>query len=253
MDRRNWDLEARWTEILLAAGFLTRFPVPSVVHEDRSLARAGWAFPLVGLVVGAAGGAVFALADRLGLPMLACGLLAVATTMLITGALHEDGLADSADGLGGGDAESALAIMRDSRVGVFGVLALILTVGLRAAALAGIADRAFAFAALVAAHAVSRGLLPGVMLWLDPARADGLGAEAGRPTPAVAAAAGAIGLVMAMLALGRGRGLVAALIAAAAAALVARLARRRFGGYTGDVLGAIQQFGEVVMLLCASL
>jgi adenosylcobinamide-GDP ribazoletransferase len=216
------------------------------------LARAGWAFPVVGLVVGAVGGAIFALTDRLGLPMLACGLLAVAATALITGALHEDGLADSADGMGGHDAESALAIMRDSRIGVFGVLALILSVGLRTGALAGIADRGLAFAALIAAHAVSRGLIPGVMLWLDPARADGLGAEAGRPTPVVAAIAAAISLVLAVLALGLGPGLVALLVAAAAVALVARLARRRLGGYTGDVLGAIQQIGEVVMLLCAA-
>jgi adenosylcobinamide-GDP ribazoletransferase len=252
MNDRGWDLEARWAEALLAAGFLTRFPLPATTHESGSLARAGWAFPLVGLVVGAAGGAVFALADRLGLPMLACGLLAVATTLLVTGALHEDGLADSADGLGARDSETALAIMRDSRIGAFGVLALILSVGLRVSALTGIADRALVFQALIAAHAVSRGLLPAVMLWLDPARADGLGAEAGRPTPPVATAAAAIALVLAVLALGFGRGLLASLIAAAAAALVAHLARRRLGGYTGDVLGAIQQVGEVVMLLCAA-
>jgi len=252
MDDRGWDLQARWAEILLAAGFLTRLPLPAVTQERGSLARAGWAFPVVGLIIGAVGGAVFALMDRLGLPMLASGLLAVAATMLLTGALHEDGLADSADGFGAQDSESALAIMRDSRIGAFGVLALVLSVGLRASALAGIADRALAFQALIAAHAVSRGLLPAVMLWLDPARTDGLGAEAGRPTPPVATAAAAIALVIALLALGFGRGVLGSLIAAAIAALVAQLARRRLGGYTGDVLGAIQQVAEVVMLLCAA-
>jgi len=252
MPDRDGTTANHWAELWLAAGFLTRLPVPRVASASGDLARASWAFPLIGIVVGAAGGVVFAIADHLGLPMLACGLLAVATTMLLTGALHEDGLADSADGLGGGDASTALAIMRDSRIGSFGVLALILSVGLRGAALAGIADRTLVFHALIAAHAVSRGLLPMVMLWFDPARVDGLGATAGRPNPPIATAAAAIGLLLALLALGIGRGLFASVLAGIAAVAVAQLARRRLGGYTGDVLGAVQQVGEIVMLLCAA-
>lgn len=249
---RNGGAASRWVELWLAAGFLTRLPVPQIEGTGADLAQASWAFPLIGVVVGAAGGAVFAISDHLGLPLLACGLLAIAATMLITGALHEDGLADSADGLGGRDAAAALAIMRDSRIGSFGVLALILSVGLRGAALAGIADRPLVFQALIAAHAVSRGLLPVVMLWFDPARVDGLGASAGRPTPPVATAAAAIAFILALLALGIGRGLAAFLLAGAAAIAVAALAHRRLGGYTGDILGAAQQTGEIVMLLCAA-
>jgi adenosylcobinamide-GDP ribazoletransferase len=173
--------------------------------------------------------------------------------VLITGGLHEDGLADTMDGLGGGaDRTAALAIMRDSRTGVFGALALVFSVGLRVAALAALPDTRVAVSALVAAHAVSRGLLPTLMLWLDPARSDGLAAEAGRPSPPGATAAALIGLLVALIALGIGRGVLAMVLAAVAMAALALLARRRLGGYTGDVLGAAQQAGEIVMLLAAS-
>ncbi len=200
-----------------------------------------------------AGAIVLTIGDRLGLPILATALLAVAATLAMTGALHEDGLADTADGLGGADAEQSLAIMRDSRIGTFGVLALILSVGLRAAALAALPDTSIAAGVLIAAHATSRGLLPALMLVLDPARSDGLAASAGKPSPTVAGIAAAIGLVVALLALGVGRGIVAVLLAALAMAALASLARRRLGGYTGDVLGAAQQVGEIVMLLVATI
>ncbi len=146
-----------------------------------------------------------------------------------------------------------LAIMRDSRIGSFGVLALIFSIGLRAAALAALPDTHIAAGALIAAHAFSRGLLPAVMLILDPARTDGLAAFAGKPTPPMAGVAAAIGLVLALLALGLGRGVVAVVLAALAVIALASLARRRLGGYTGDVLGAAQQVGEIVMLLVAAI
>jgi adenosylcobinamide-GDP ribazoletransferase len=167
--------------------------------------------------------------------------------------LHEDGLADAADGLGGGrDRDEKLAIMRDSRHGTFGILALVLSVGLRAAALAGIGDPLHAGIALIAAHAASRGALPPVMRLLRPARADGLGATAGRPSRAVAATAAIIGGGIALVTLGPGIGVVALVLTAAATTLAALLARRQIGGYTGDVLGFCQQLGEIVMLLAAA-
>jgi adenosylcobinamide-GDP ribazoletransferase len=244
-----WQDEAR-----LAFAFLTRLPFRSGARpEPGALARAAWAFPLAGILVGVIGGIAFDIGDRLGLPINAMALIAVGVTVLITGGLHEDGLADTMDGLGGGaDREEALAIMRDSRTGAFGVLALVFSVGLRVAALAALPDTRVAVSALVAAHAVSRGLLPGLMLWLDPARSDGLGAEAGRPLPPAATAAALIGLIVALIALGLGRGITAMVLAAAVMAGLALLARRRIGGYTGDVLGAAQQVGEVVMLLAAA-
>jgi adenosylcobinamide-GDP ribazoletransferase len=248
-DVGTWVAEARQ-----AVAFLTRLPLAvDGAGEPGALARAAWAFPLAGILVGVAGAIVMTLGDRLGLPILATALLAVAATVAATGALHEDGLADTADGLGGADAAHSLAIMRDSRIGSFGVLALIFSVGLRAAALAALPDTHIAAGALIAAHGLSRGLLPALMLALDPARSDGLAAFAGKPAPPSTGIAAAIGLVVALLALGVGRGLVAVVLATLAVVALASLARRRLGGYTGDVLGAAQQVGEIAMLLVAAI
>ena len=251
-ERRDFDT---WSDqARLAVAFLTRIRLGrGTPSEPGALARAAWAFPLAGILVGLMGGVVFLIGDRLGLPINAMALLAVGATVLVTGGLHEDGLADTVDGLGGAaDREHALAIMRDSRTGAFGALALIFSVGLRVAALAALPVPQIGVSALVAAHTGSRGLLPTLMLWLDPARSDGLAVEAGRPTPPGATAAALIGLLVAVVMLGFGRGLLAMLLAAVAMAIVAMIARRRIGGLTGDVLGAAQQAGEIVMLLAAS-
>ncbi len=250
----NERASARWRQDLFgAAAFLTRLPLGRPAPLPGALAQASWAFPVVGAAIGLWGGVAYGIALSLGLPTAAAALLAVLATALATGALHEDGLADTADGLGGGrDREQALAIMRDSRSGAFGVLALVFSVGLRAAALAVFVAAGPAIAALIAAHAGGRGLLPLVLRALEPARADGLGATAGRPEAGMAWSAAAIAAVVAVLALGLGRGLLALLLAGLAAALLASLARRRLGGYTGDVLGAIEQGGETAMLLVAA-
>jgi adenosylcobinamide-GDP ribazoletransferase len=247
------DLARWWDEFRLAAGFLTRLPLGSAGAEAaRPLAEASWAFPLVGLVIGLIGGFVYALAAWLGVPPLPAALLALAATALATGALHEDGLADVADGFGGGaDAAEKLAIMRDSRSGAFGVLALVFSVGLRAAALAALGDGGRVTAVLVAAHALSRGLLPLVLRALEPARRDGLGAAAGRPEAANAWAAAGLGALIVLFGLDLGRGIVAVAAAALAAGLIAHVARRQIGGYTGDVLGAIEQGGEIIVMLAA--
>jgi adenosylcobinamide-GDP ribazoletransferase len=167
--------------------------------------------------------------------------------------LHEDGLADTVDGLcGGGDRETKLAIMRDSRLGAFGGLALMLSVALRAAALAQLGEALHAALALIAAHAASRALLPMAMRLSAPARAEGLAAAAGRPGSAAAIAAVVIGAAIALAALGPTRGAFALGLAAVAVAAAAMLARRQIGGHTGDILGACQQVAEIVILLVAA-
>jgi adenosylcobinamide-GDP ribazoletransferase len=248
------ELAGWWEELRLAAGFLTRLPLGLPPSPRRgTLAQAAWAFPLVGIAVGLLGGVAYSLVAAAHVPPLAAALTAVAVTILVTGALHEDGLADMADGLGGGaDVERKLAIMRDHHIGSYGVLALVLSVGLRAAALAALGDGGRVAAALIAAHALARGGLPVVLLALDPARADGLGAAAGRPEAATAGIAAGIGVVVAVLALGIVAGIGAVIAAGAAMALLGLMARRQIGGYTGDVLGAIEQAGETVMLLAGS-
>jgi adenosylcobinamide-GDP ribazoletransferase len=241
------DTFPRWSSVHLAAAarFLTTLRMRGA-HVP--LAATTPFFPLVGIAVGCCGSLVY----LFDLPPLLAAMLALAVTALVTGALHEDGLADTADGLGGGrDRENALAIMRDSRSGAFGVLALVFSVGLRAAALAAMPTVGDGIRALIAAHAVSRGLLPAVMHHLDPARADGLGASAGRPDGSGMLWALALGVGIAVLALGFDA-ILATIVAALLVAALAGVARRRLGGYTGDVLGAAQQLAEIAILLIAA-
>ncbi|HEY3918575.1 MAG TPA: adenosylcobinamide-GDP ribazoletransferase [Stellaceae bacterium] len=242
-------------EFLAASAFLTRLPLASapVDAATPSLAAAAWAFPLVGLVVGVIGGVAYVVALGLHLPAFAAALIAVAATTLATGGLHEDGLADTADGFGGGaTTEDKLAIMRDSRIGAYGVLALIFSVALRAIAIADIATRWHVLGALVAAHALGRGVLPAALRWLAPARSDGLGAAAGQPEQTATLIALGIALVLAVIGTGLRAGLSAAIAGAVVAAAIGYLARRQIGGQTGDVLGAIEQGAETAALLAAA-
>lgn len=235
----------------VAAAFLTVIPVAD--PTARPLAGSIWAFPLVGAGIGGVAAVAFVLAQLAGLGDWPAALLAVLAGLLATGALHEDGLADAADGLfGGDDRERRLMIMRDSRHGTFAVLALVLSVGLRAAALAEIGEVVRAGLALVAAHAASRALLAPALFVLPPARADGLGANAGRPNAAATAAALVIAFAIAAAALGPLHAAIAFGFAAAAAVAAGAFARRRIGGQTGDVLGALQQIAEIAMLLAAA-
>jgi adenosylcobinamide-GDP ribazoletransferase len=245
---RSW-----WIDFRAALQFLTRLPVGAAVETGpESLARALRTGPLVGALVGLCGGLVYWLSVALGLPPIIAGLAAVAATAAVTGALHEDGLGDLADGLAGGTSrERKLAIMRDSRVGTFGALALVLSVALRAAALAAIAVPGGALGALIAAHGLSRAVLPAVMALQRPARPDGLAAQAGRPAARHVAAALVLGAAVAGLAAGPGSGVTFFCLAALGALLIAWLAQVHIGGYTGDVLGAVQQTTEVAILVAA--
>ncbi|MDH3473682.1 MAG: adenosylcobinamide-GDP ribazoletransferase [Rhodospirillales bacterium] len=244
-----------WSADLQAAtGFLTRVPLGRFAPgEPADMARATRAYPLVGAGIGLAGAGAFWLATVLGLPGLIAGLIAVAATMLFTGALHEDGLADVADGFGGGrDRAGKLEIMRDSRIGAYGVAALVLSIGLRAAALGELGAAESAGLVLIAAHAVSRALLPAAMTVLPLARSSGLAAATGRPSQAQAITALLLALVIALVitvGLGSGAGLAAFAAAALGAVLVCWLAQAQIGGYSGDVLGAVQQAAETVFLL----
>jgi adenosylcobinamide-GDP ribazoletransferase len=237
----------------VSAALLTRLPLAAPEWAPGEAARASWAFPFVGAAIGALAGLAFFLARHLHLGPGLAALLALAAGLFVTGALHEDGLADTADGFfGGASRAQKLAVMRDSRHGTFAVLALLLSLGLRGVALAEIGDPLPAALALVAAHAGSRALLPLAASLSRPARDDGLGAGFGTPTAFLAAAAAVAGGLIALAALGPIRGLVAFGLAGLFALAGTELARRQIGGYTGDVLGAVQQLGEIAMLLAAS-
>jgi adenosylcobinamide-GDP ribazoletransferase len=180
-------------------------------------------------------------------------VLAIGAMTLVTGALHEDGLADAVDGLGArGGPEARLAAMRDSHVGTFGVLALVLVSVGRIAAVAGIDDGWLTIGALVGAGAVSRALLAPIMQAVPPARSDGLAAGAGRPTANGATLAAVIAIALAVVCTGPMTAIVGLISAGLAAYMVAALARRTLGGTTGDVLGAAQQVSDVVFLMAVS-
>jgi adenosylcobinamide-GDP ribazoletransferase len=247
------DGDRRVGELLLALRFFTRLPLGAApAPEPGALARAAWAFPLVGAIVGIICAAAYTVADFLDFPRLAVALIAVGAGAVVTGALHEDGLADTADAWGGRDPAERLAIMRDSRSGAYAIVAIVLSVALRVAAVAALPGKGAALAAFVAAHAVARGGLPAVLFLVPAARGDGLGASAGVPGLGEVLWSAGIAALIALIALGIVAGIGALVLAGLAMAAMAVLARRQIGGHTGDVLGAIEQKGETAMLLAAA-
>lgn len=239
---------ATWQrDFWLCLGFFTRLPVKAL---DGSLSDSVRAFPLAGLVVGLIGALVYYLALEIGLSTLLAALLAVAATGIVTGALHEDGWADVCDALGArGDLARRLEVLRDSRMGSYGGLALIFATGIKVAALAALAAPELVAGALVAAHSLARGVLPLVMSRMDLARSNGLAVQAGRPGIHAAHWSVGLALLIAVIAIAPVAALVALLAALAATWLVAKLAQRMFGGYTGDVLGAVEQVAEMAILI----
>ncbi len=250
----SWHPRAWRDDLLAAARLLTRLPLGrAAAAAPAAASHPARCYPLVGLVVGAVAAGVFALAAWLALPPFLAAALALGAAILATGALHEDGLADVADGFGGGhDRDRKLAIMRDSRIGTYGVLALGLVLAGRGGSLTAIADPAAVAAALLAAHALSRAGLAALMWGLPPARSDGLAAATGRPGGADALTAALIGLAAALLLLDLAIAVTAVLACAVAQLALAAQARRQIGGVTGDVLGAAQQLGELAVLLVAA-
>ena len=236
-------------DVYLSVVFLTRLPAPGWPEAAaRKLSTGMWTFPIAGVLVATIAGVVYAICDALGLPVYISSLFAVVALIVATGGLHEDGLSDLADGVwGGANPAKRLEIMSDSRIGAYGAIALIVSVSGRAAAIATIGQPLFVLGALVAAAAVSRAMMPALMAFGTPAKADGLGATAGKP--ATAAWGGALLLAAVICAVAAPAGWLMCLIAAGAgAALIAWFAHRNLGGYTGDVAGAAQQVAELFAL-----
>ena len=252
---------------LLALQFFTRIPVTGplaawVGYSPAMLNASAAYFPAVGWVVGAVAAGVMALALALlpagPLGALVAAVLATAATVWLTGGFHEDGLADTADGLGGSASrERALAIMKDSRIGSYGTLALVLAIGLKAALLALIAQHGAwsAAAALLAAHALSR-LAPLVVMRTLPYAGDEDRAKAKPLAQAVSGAGFTIGFLWSIPALtlmwqaqGAFHLIAALLLWSCALAAMLRLLRRRLQGFTGDTLGATQQVCELALYL----
>jgi adenosylcobinamide-GDP ribazoletransferase len=231
-----------------ATAFLTRLPVPAT---PLGLGHALDMFPLVGALIGLFCALIYWGLSALGSGALLAAVIAVTAGLFLTGALHEDGLADTMDSLGGRDRAERLAIMRDSRIGTYGVLALVAAFLIKVLALAGLPGL-MALPLLAGAGAFSRAALVW-LLWKTPAaRAEGLSASVGRPSWPITMRAIATGLVGSALLVGIFAGIaptIAALLAGAAmTAFVSYRAINRFGGHTGDVCGALQVLSELAIL-----
>jgi adenosylcobinamide-GDP ribazoletransferase len=237
----------------LAMGFLTVLPVGRLDGlGDAWLSRAAVWFPVIGALVGGIAGATVAVAHAAGLSLAVSGALGLVVAILLTRGLHEDGLADTADGLGvHGTRERRLAAMKDSAVGAHGALAMACALLVAALALAGL-DAEHAARALIAAHVLSRTAMVLTAAALPSARAEGglgRGLEVGLPAALIASAIAVAG-VLAVAGVGDGATALAAGIVVAALAGVAQL--RTFGGRTGDTLGASGKLVEVAVLVALS-
>lgn len=235
-------------DLAVACLLLTRLPLPRLPDQAFAhQARAAWAFPLVGLLVGALAAGVGWAALTIGLPAGAAAGLILGVQIILTGAMHEDGLGDTADGLWGGHTpERRLEIMKDSAIGTYGVLALILSLGLRWIALTALIPSGLG--AVLAVAALSRAGMPALMAALPHARSSGLSHHVGAPSGAIARIAFGLGGIIAVALCGPAI-LAPAVVAGVAILALALIAKAKIGGQTGDILGAAQQLGEVALLL----
>ncbi|MDX3925342.1 MAG: adenosylcobinamide-GDP ribazoletransferase [Shinella sp.] len=250
-------------DVARSVAFLSRLRVPPRYFEDHDgrLSRAVRAFPLAGLVIALPSAALLALLAALGADPLFTAFAVLALQAFVTGGLHEDGLSDTADGLGGGgDREAALAIMKDSRIGSYGAIALVLSFGLRASALAALLPQLAPVAAALAFLAVAAGSRA-AMVWhwsfLPPARKDGVAAAAGEPEEGAASLAIASGALVAAVLLLSCAGLLASVLAvlfvAASALGFNRAVAGKLEGHTGDTIGASQQIAEISLFAALAL
>jgi adenosylcobinamide-GDP ribazoletransferase len=241
------------TDLRIGISLCTRLPIASTAPlAEGDVARASWTLPIAGLFVGLVGSLIYWLAIRINVAPLPAAALTLAATMALTGAMHEDGLADTADGLGGNARERKLEIMRDSRIGTFGACALLVSAMLRWSAIADIAEPSFVTTALIAAHVAARACLPVFMRLVPPARSDGLASGAGSPPWASAGAAAVLGIICLLFSFGVMGTIITVLILAVTGLSLARVAIKQFGGQTGDVLGAVEQVSESAILLAAA-
>jgi adenosylcobinamide-GDP ribazoletransferase len=244
-----------WFDLLTAVQFLTRLRVGSIHYEQDSLARAVKFFPIVGLLIGSGSALLYILLTP-HLPLTIVALLVVAYLVAITGCLHEDGLADSVDGFGGGwERERVLAIMRDSRIGSYGAAALALSLLARVLLIASL-PRTQVAAYLLVAPVLSRWTTLPLSFFLPPARehsedkVDGQGARIARLTTLGNLIIGSLFTFVIVFALLRIRALVPVVASLGVTLVTALYYKRRIGGITGDCFGATNQLAEIVVYLC---
>lgn len=238
-------LKDRLNQAKLALMLLTRIPVGHLRGQVPSTASSGWAWPLAGLAIALPASLVYLGLDVIGFGAQVSALGMIAVSTILSGAMHDDGLADMADGFGGGSTkEQKLEIMRDSRIGSYGVLALIFAVALQVSFVTALESPAIVIPTAIGIAMASRGLLPFWLRYMPPAREDGLGRTATGISRSTVFSAAGIGL-LGLLSLGL---LLAVCVFAGmllAGAAVCLLAIRQIDGQTGDVIGAIQKISEI--------
>lgn len=242
-DSDTW--RPQWGDVPASIGLLSRLPiqVDDTWTEMRG-ANQSWAYALAGVAVGAITILVAFLGMTLNLPELAIGFIIIATTAYITGAIHYDGLADSLDGLWGGwTVKHRLEIMKDSHIGVYGVIGLVCFVGLQATLYGHMVAQSLW--PVFGIMAMSRAVMVPVMTCVENAKTSGLSAQVGRPSIPTAVLALTLGASLAVIS-GAWPAVFGAIIAAL---IVGTIAKHKIGGQTGDILGATQQMAEVCALI----
>lgn len=242
-------------DLLICLMFFTRLPVRLNLKKHIRLHVSVHMYPYAGIIIGLIGAAVIFLATAMNLPSIPIAILATMAMVLATGALHEDGLADMADGFGGGhDRQRKLEIMKDSRIGTYGVLALVFSQGLRVSVLAELVTFSLtaSMVSLVIAAAFSRAI--SMLFWaaLPPARSDGLSKNSGQPDKTSLAMALSLTLLAIVLLSPFGFGLVALILAMlggfCSLLLLIWICKKQIQGQTGDTIGATQQICELVFM-----
>lgn len=233
----------------LALSLLTRLPIKIDESAYARSAQAAWAYPLVGVVTGLIACLAAWAVLLMGLPLWCAAIFAIGAGVIVTGAMHEDGLADCADGFWGGwDPAMRLKIMKDSQIGTYGLLALLAAQGLRFGAVLEILRLEDWALPLIAVHIASRAAMPVVMNALPHARDTGLSRSVGKVTKVAAMKAVGIGALALLLAFGS-ESILLFSVAAVVTFGAAKLAKAKIGGQTGDVCGATQQSVEISLLL----
>ena len=240
-------------DLLLSLSFLTRIPVFKDLTFERTLMDAAWSFPLIGALVGLIGGMFAFLLSYLNVSPVIISFITIGAIILVTGGLHEDGLADTADGFGSNKRpEDKIRVMRDSRIGVYGTLALMITILTKVSALSELIDNdhiSTCVIALVVSGALSRSSMIGIAFFLENASETGLATLAGKPSPSSIGVCFFISILLCLFLLPLTKVLVAILLSSVTTVIIGFLSKKQINGYTGDILGTSQILSETVILI----
>lgn len=248
---QNLNIRDRKLDLIYAISLLTRFPISSTILEPRP--QSAWAWPVVGVGLGILAGTVIWALMALGAPNSVAAIVGLAIMVLLTGCMHEDGLADTFDGFWGGkNAEHRLEIMRDSNVGAYGVAALVIVFIARFLGIFESINDLHPIIVVAVSGALSRTVMMVAMHLCPTARNEGLAATTGRPSVKVALFGIIFSTILCIICFGW-QFLIPLIAASTAGLLISLLAIRKIGGYSGDTLGASQQTSETACLLAITI